>query len=59
MLDNMKYKVEGLTLPKGGYVRDQTFADDTALYLKGMHSNLSKARTILDIFCLVSGVKIN
>jgi hypothetical protein len=35
MLDDTKHKVEVLTLPKGGCVRDQTFVDDTALYLKG------------------------
>ncbi len=33
MIEDPKYGVEGLTLPKGGCVRDQTFADDIALYL--------------------------
>jgi hypothetical protein len=36
MLADPKYRVEGLSLLKGGLVRDQTFADDTALYLKGI-----------------------
>jgi hypothetical protein len=43
MLDNPKHKIEGLHLPKGGCVWDQTFIDDIALYLKGSPSNLSKA----------------
>jgi len=42
MLDDPSYKVEGLTLPKGGHVRDQTFVGDTALYLKGTQNNLDK-----------------
>jgi hypothetical protein len=33
MLDDSKHKVEGLSLPKGGHVRDQTFVNDTTLYL--------------------------
>jgi hypothetical protein len=32
MLDDIKYNVEGLTLPKGTCVRDQTLVDDTALW---------------------------
>ncbi len=59
MPDDMKYKVEGLTLPKGGCVQDQTFVDDTALYLKGTQSNLDKAWIVLDFFWLALGVKIN
>jgi hypothetical protein len=35
------------------------FADDTALYLKGSPSNLSKVRAVLELFCLASGEKIN
>jgi hypothetical protein len=42
MLDDTKYNVEGLTLLKGGCIRDQTFVDDTALYLKGTKSNMNK-----------------
>jgi hypothetical protein len=59
MLDGPKHEIEGLHLPKGGCVRDQTFVDDTALYLKGSSSNLSKARAVLELFCLVSGAKVN
>jgi hypothetical protein len=59
MLDNTKYKVEGLTLPKGGCVRDQTFVDDTAFYLKGTHNNLSKTQTVMDLFYFTFGAKIN
>jgi hypothetical protein len=59
MLDDTKYKVEGPTLPKGGCIRDQTFADDTALYFKGTQSNMDKMQTILDLFCLALGSKIN
>jgi len=36
MLEDPKFGVEGPTLPKGGTLRAQTFADDIALYLKGM-----------------------
>jgi hypothetical protein len=59
MLDNPKHKIDGMHLPKGRYVRDQTFADDTALYLKGSSSNLSKVRAVLELFYLASGAKIN
>jgi len=59
MLNDTKYKVEGLTLPKGGCVRDQTFIDDTTLYFKGTQSNMDKARIVLDLFYLTSGAKIN
>jgi len=33
MLDDRRFGIEGLALPRGGYVKDQTFVDDTALYL--------------------------
>jgi len=59
MLDDTKYNVEGLTLPKGSCVRDQTFANDTILYLKGTKSNMDRMRSILDLFCLTLGAKIN
>jgi hypothetical protein len=59
MLDVTKYNVEGLTLPKGGCVQNQTFSDDTTLYLKGMKSNMNRMRPILDLFWLASGAKIN
>jgi hypothetical protein len=59
MLDDKKYKVEGLALPKGGCVQDQTFTDDTAFYLKEIQSNLDNAWTILDFFYLTSRAKVN
>jgi len=59
MLADPKYGVEGLSLPKGGLIRDQTFADDMALYLKGSPSNLDKAQRVLTIFSKASGAKIN
>ncbi len=43
MLEDPRYDVEGLNLPRGGRLRDQTFADDTALYLKGDQANLDRA----------------
>jgi hypothetical protein len=33
MMADPKHGVEGLLLPRGGLIRDQTFANDTALYL--------------------------
>jgi hypothetical protein len=58
-LDDSKHKVEGLTLPKGGCVWDQTFVDDTALYLKGIQSNLDNSRSVLDLFHFTLGAKLN
>ncbi len=59
MLADPSYKVEGLTLPKGGLVRDQTFTDDTALFLQGSPPNLDRAQNVLNIFCRTFGAKIN
>jgi hypothetical protein len=59
MLDDPKFGVEGLTLPRGGLLRDQTFADDTTLYLQGSPSNLDRAQGVLRTFCRASGAKIN
>jgi len=59
MLDDTKYNVEGLTLPKGGCVRDQTFVDDTIFYLKGTKSNMDRIWSTLDFFCLAFEAKIN
>jgi len=50
---------EGLALPKGGKITDQTFADDTTLYLQGTRSNMERTQKVLDIFCKASGAKIN
>jgi mannosylglycoprotein endo-beta-mannosidase len=59
MLADPSYKVEGLTLPRGHLVRDQTFVDDTSMYLQGSPPNLDRAQNILNIFCRASGAKIN
>ncbi len=59
MLDDHRFGVEGLALPGGGNITDQTFADDTALYLQGTHDNMERAQKVLDIFCKASGAKVN
>ncbi len=59
MLDDPKNKIDGIHLPKGGCVRDQTYTNDTALYFKGSSNNLSKAQAVLELFCLASRAKIN
>jgi hypothetical protein len=59
MLTNPKHGVEGLALPRGGLIRDQTFADDTTLYFKGYPPNLDRAQRVLETFCQASRAKIN
>jgi hypothetical protein len=59
MLAASKHGVEGFSLPKGGMIRDQTFADDTALYLKGTLANMDRAQEVLKTFCRASGAKVN
>jgi hypothetical protein len=59
MLDDPRHGVEGLNLPKGGCIRDQTFAYDTTLYLKGTQDNMNRARAVLETFCKASWAKIN
>jgi len=54
-----RYEVEGLSLPKRGLIRDQTFVDDIALYLKGTPNNMDKAQRVLELFCQASGAKVN
>jgi len=54
-----KYEVEGLSLPRGGLIRDQTFVDDTALYLQGSPANMDKAQVVFKTFCHTSGAKVN
>jgi len=44
MMADPKYGVEGPSLPRGGLIRDQTFADDTALYLQGSPANMDKVQ---------------
>jgi hypothetical protein len=59
MLDDLRFGVEGLTLPGGRKIKDQTFADDTALYLQGTRENMERTQKVLDIFCKASGAKVN
>ncbi len=59
MLEDPRYVIEGLTLPRGGRIRDQTFADDTVLYLKCEHANLDKTHGVLETVYKASGAKIN
>jgi hypothetical protein len=59
MLADPRNEVAGLSLPRGGLIRDQTFADDTALYLQGTPSNLDKAQKVLTTFSEASGAKVN
>jgi hypothetical protein len=59
MLDDHRFGVEGLALPGGEKITDQTFTDDTALYLQGTRDNMERAQKVLDIFCKASGAKIN
>ncbi len=59
MLDDTKYNVKGLTLLKGGCIRDQTFVDDTVLYIKGTKNNMDIMWLVLHFFYLTSEAKIN
>jgi hypothetical protein len=59
MLEDPMYDVEGLNLPRGGRLRDRTFADDTTLYLKGDQANLDRAQGVLEMFCIAFGAKVN
>jgi hypothetical protein len=59
MMADPKHGVEGLSLPRRGLIRDQTFVDDTALYLHGSPANMDRAQKVLKTFCRASGAKIN
>ncbi len=59
MLDDPRFGINGLTLPGGREIRDQTFADDTALYLQGTRGNMERTQRVLDTFCKASGAKVN
>jgi len=59
MLDDQRFGVEGLSLPRGGRIIDQTFVDDIALYLQGSRSNMDRVQGVLNLFCKASGAKIN
>jgi len=47
MLADPRNEIADLSLPRGGLIRDQMFADDTALFLQGTPSNLDKAQKVL------------
>jgi len=59
MLEDQRFRVKGLSLPRGGRIIEQTFADDTALYLQGSQANMERTQKVLDIFCKASGAKVN
>jgi len=59
MMAHPRYAVEGLSLPRGGLIRDQTFADNTTLYLRGSPHNMEKAQNVFKLFCQASRAKIN
>jgi len=59
LMEDPRYEVEGLSLPKGSIIRDQTFADDTTFYLKGTPNNMDKAQGVLELFCQALGAKVN
>jgi hypothetical protein len=42
MLDDHRFGVKGLALPGGGKITDQTFVDNTALYLQGTRDNMER-----------------
>jgi hypothetical protein len=57
MLDDPRFGVEGPTLPGGREIRDQTFANDTALYLQGMRENMERTQRVLTYFAKLPGRK--
>ena len=59
MLQEESRNIKGLKLPGGRVVRDQSYADDTALYLQGSVENLSRAEEVIQLFCEASGAKVN
>jgi hypothetical protein len=59
MLEDQRFGVKGLSLSRGGHILEQTFADDTALFLQGSRANMDKAQEVLNTFCKASGAKIN
>jgi hypothetical protein len=59
MLEDQRFKMEGLSLPRRGRIIKQTFADDTALYLQGSCANLERTQKVLNLFCKASRAKVN
>jgi hypothetical protein len=53
------YGVRGLVPPTGDKPRDQSFANDTTLYLEGTIDNLAKkANQVVSLFCITIGAKM-
>jgi mannosylglycoprotein endo-beta-mannosidase len=59
MLEDQRFGVKGLSLPRGGHILEQTFVDDTALFLQSSRANMEKSQEVLNIFCKTSGTKVN
>lgn len=59
MVNDDRHGIIGLTLPDDSNVRIQSFADDTALFLRGSPHNLQRAFGVLEKFCEASGAKLN
>lgn len=47
MIFDPKYGIEGLTLLDGTQIRDQMFANDIVMFLKGNPNNLQKTFQVL------------
>ena len=55
----MLHRVQGLSLPLGQSITNQSFIDDTTLYLTGTKENLVAAMDIVEVYCQASCSKIN
>lgn len=59
MLNDLVYRVEGLTLLDKFVVRVHNFVDDTALYLKGSAANMHRAFVFIKLLCRALGGRLN
>ena len=59
MLQDPKFNIEGLTLPKNEVVCSSQFVDDTNLMLQSNVTNLAKEMEVLDLYCQGSSSKLN
>jgi hypothetical protein len=59
LLYNPTYGIHGFALPSGSIFRDQSFADYTALYLKGTYDNLERTSKMFFFFCTTTNAKVN
>ncbi len=59
VIDDPRFVIKGLAFSGGGKITDQTFADDTAFYLRGTRENMERTQKVLDTFCKASGAKVN